>query len=216
MNEVKHLRDIARRSAVIEIPGGQSVELRSLTISDWATLEEQAVQFARREWIISRLTNGDILPPFEELDEIKAAFAELQDFVEGVKIADEANWSRPAKSLQRLENALSVVALADHAAEIVQETMPPRFLEKWMNSLRGNLTAVWLSMRAVTSDLTLDQVSLRFAEHPAVVRMLANEVVKLSLPGTIKNVAAPQAAGQAQTAATTQSQTVSDQASSIS
>ena len=74
MTEMRNLGALARKSRVIELPGGMHVELRALVLSDWATLWEETAHAMRRDLIETYARNADLLPEARRQDVVMEAF----------------------------------------------------------------------------------------------------------------------------------------------
>ncbi len=62
MADNRNLIAIARRSRLIELPDGRTAELLELTLADWAAIQDEAAQAAKRDLIATYAKNVDLLP----------------------------------------------------------------------------------------------------------------------------------------------------------
>lgn len=198
----KNLTAVARRSRVIELPDGKHVELKALTLADWATIEEEAVQAHRRAHIQTWLRNADLLQRDPgELEKVEATDGhELQRLKQRVnKLIADCNY-----------NDLIGRAIGE-CNGITVDTMPPHAIPAWLDTQRGRLTIVWLSMRGADQSLTFDDVSALLSEHSQLIQSIAEAAAEISI-GKLgrdksKNESAPQPAGQHPTSEVTTTQT---------
>ena len=180
MAETKNLAALVQRSRSFELPDGRTVELRPLTLRDWGTIEEESVQAAKRDMIQTVARNADLLP--ENLRE--------KMLLEVFKRAEELRADNlPSIKVSVSQKAANGLPLYDNDGKMVMQDVELGYAQFWLSrSMKGRLTAVWLSVRKSLPGATQDEVAEIFAEYSERTLDEAADVVgSLSKP-TLGNV----------------------------
>lgn len=70
----QNLGAVVRRTRILQLPDGKTIELKALTISDWATIQDEAVQAAKRNLLLTYYQNQDLLPAEKRVELLVEAF----------------------------------------------------------------------------------------------------------------------------------------------
>jgi hypothetical protein len=153
MSETKNLRAVTQRSRVFELADGTTLELRPLTMRDFGTLEEEAVQAAKSDLIATWARNLEHLP--EAMRDAKL----LEAFERAEKINAEGMPDREIDVPLRDPATRKVLRDKDTGKALSTKKQIP-YAQYWMaNTIKGRLTAVWLSARRADPNVTQDQLS---------------------------------------------------------
>lgn len=186
MQENKNLRSIsAKRSRQLPTPDGGHVEMRPLVLSDWATIEEEAVQYAKRELIQTYSRNADLLPePIRErtiMDVFRKAESMRIDNLPTVRVMVPLFNADDTPMLEMVEQA-------DGTMKPVQVTQPMdlSYGHYWVTkTMAGDLCSTWLSMRKSKPGLTQDEAAeifSSFRDSESLLKEAADVVAELSRP----------------------------------
>lgn len=171
-----NLGPMTQGSRNVSLSNGENVEVRKLNLTDWATLEDEAIQAAKRSLVETYTRNLDLIPPDMRQAMVEQAFRRAEDL--------------------RADN-LPTVTVKIKAADGTEQDVPLGYAHYWMGrTIRGKLTAVWLSVRKSKPQWTLDDAANFFAAKEADLETVADAVGDVSRP-TLGNAEAPQGGAQA-------------------
>lgn len=74
MHGTKNLGAIVRKSRLVDLPDGSTVEIRALILSDWSFLQEEAAKHLKRDLIATYVENADLAPASMRDEMVRDAF----------------------------------------------------------------------------------------------------------------------------------------------
>ena len=164
-----NLRAATQRSSMLELADGTTLEFRPLIVRDWATLEEEALKDAKRQFLQFKLSTLDLLGPDVDVDQERDKFwkqAEamaIDDLPEKETVGPAFSPSgKPIKAgglavgdtVQTKDGDAKVHSLVAGIA-FVRQTMP--YVNWWLGrTIKGQFMAVWLSVRKARPTMTFD------------------------------------------------------------
>jgi hypothetical protein len=168
--ESRNLGAVAKHSRLVPMPDGTNLEIQQLHLGDWATLEEEAVQGAKRNLIETYTKNIDLIPQAHREEMLRDAFRRAEEL--------------------RADNLPSVKVKMK--VDGVEQDVSVGYASWWVaNTVRGKLVAVWLAVRKAQPGITYDDAGRLFsAGREKALEDVANAVGELS-KGTLGNADAP-------------------------
>jgi hypothetical protein len=173
--ESRNLGAVAKRSRLIPMPDGSTLEVQPLHLGDWATLEEEAVQAAKRDLLETYTKNMDLLAMLPEPMREKM-------LLDVFKRAEDL----------RADNLPTVTVKVKADGKEVEVAVG--YAHWWVSrTMKGKMTAAWLGMRKAKPGLTYEGAGKLMADWggEAQLETVANAVGEISKP-TLGNGEAPQ------------------------
>lgn len=165
---------VVNRRRIVEV-NGKKIELEALTLQDWVQAEEEALNDYRRKQISVWTKNADLLPEDMREQKVMDAFNMAQELT-----VDDL----PMKEME-------TPIIDPHTGNPIMRRGRPKMAAQpvpytawWLsNTVPGNRTAIFLSMRRSDPSVTIDYADKFFQNmQEDQLDMLAQHVGDLSEP----------------------------------